>query len=93
MSKVIHVSDAAHEQAKTFCKDRNLSMSDWVAELISKAAQTNGSASTPPTSKQHKTSVVKKKRLEQDLPAVVEAEDLPAYASPPFWDDRQGPRA
>ena len=34
MSKVVHLSDEAHDKAKLYCKKRGLKMSDWVAQLI-----------------------------------------------------------
>ena len=37
MSKVVHLSGSAHEQAKAYCVQRGLSMSDWVAALIAQA--------------------------------------------------------
>jgi hypothetical protein len=37
MSKVIHLSDDAHNTAKGFCKQHGLKMSDWVAALIADA--------------------------------------------------------
>ena len=41
MSKVIHLSDQAHNNAKNFCKQHGLKMSDWVADLIVDAILTN----------------------------------------------------
>ncbi len=40
MSKVIHLSDDAHNTAKGFCKQHGLKMSDWVAALIADAIAT-----------------------------------------------------
>jgi hypothetical protein len=37
MSKVVHLSDDAHNKAKAFCKQHGLKMSDWVAALIEDA--------------------------------------------------------
>ncbi len=34
MSKVVHLSDEAHKQAKEYCKSLGFRMSDWVADLI-----------------------------------------------------------
>ncbi len=34
MSKVIHLSNEAHQQAKEYCNKHSLKMSDWVADLI-----------------------------------------------------------
>jgi hypothetical protein len=40
MSKVVHLSDDAHNKAKAFCKQHSLKMSDWVAALIEEAIAT-----------------------------------------------------
>ncbi len=40
MSKVVHLSDDAHNKAKAFCKQHGLKMSDWVADLITEAVVT-----------------------------------------------------
>jgi hypothetical protein len=37
MSKVVHLSDEAHNKAKAYCKEHGLKMSDWVAYLIEQA--------------------------------------------------------
>lgn len=34
MSKVIHLSNEAHQKAKEYCTRHGLKMSDWVADLI-----------------------------------------------------------
>ena len=39
MSKVVHLSDDAHAQAKDFCRVKGLKMSDWVAGLICQAIE------------------------------------------------------
>lgn len=49
MSKVIHLSDEAHHEAKEYCKVHGLRMSDWVAELI-KAALAHGDPALPAVS-------------------------------------------
>jgi hypothetical protein len=41
MSKVIHLSEQAHNNAKNFCKQHALKMSDWVADLIADAIVNN----------------------------------------------------
>ncbi len=48
MSKVVHLSDDAHNKAKAFCKTHSLKMSDWVAALIEEAI---ASGRTDPTIK------------------------------------------
>jgi len=58
MSKVIHLSDDAHNTAKGFCKQHGLKMSDWVAALIAEAiahGRTNPSQSrlSPPAPVAH----------------------------------------
>ncbi len=37
MSKVVHLSDHAHNKAKAYCQTRGLKMSEWVASLIDRA--------------------------------------------------------
>lgn len=90
MSKVVHLSDEAHQQAKVFCKERGLKMSDWVATLIH-GAIADGRTDTDARS------LVPKKRILERLEAKIQPqpqvhvpapeEDVPAYARPPFWAD------
>lgn len=51
MSKVVHLSDQAHNKAKAYCQPRGLKMSEWVASLIDEATQEGscepGEALTP----------------------------------------------
>ena len=42
MSKVVHLSDEAHNKAKAYCKRFGLKMSDWVAVLIERAMNDAG---------------------------------------------------
>ena len=48
MSKVVHLSDQAHNKAKAFCQPRALKMSEWVASLIDHATQENKSEMDEP---------------------------------------------
>lgn len=50
MSKVVHLSDDAHNRAKAFCKEHGLKMSDWVAALIEQAVARGGGATVSFTS-------------------------------------------
>jgi len=47
MSKVVHLSDQAHNKAKAYCQRRGLKMSEWVASLIDRA--TEGKLDNDPT--------------------------------------------
>lgn len=59
MSKVIHLSDDAHNTAKGFCRQHGLKMSDWVAALIADAiAQGRTDPKTPPRASQPSIAVV-----------------------------------
>lgn len=81
MSKVIHLSDDAHNRAKAFCKMHGLKMSDWVAGLIDAAATRPASVTTGG----HVLGMVPKKKF-VERPFVDGAnEELPVYAAPPFW--------
>jgi hypothetical protein len=89
MSKVIHLSDDAHNKAKEFCRDNALKMSDWVAALINLAIHGDTFASAAATAAQAnlRTLVPKKKYVpprEEAVPEEVDT-DQPAYAAPPFW--------
>ena len=94
MSKVIHLSDDAHNKAKAFCKEHGLKMSDWVAALID-AAIAGGDVEMPiglpPQEDNVRAFVQKKKVLEHYEEQNQTAEDgLPAYAAPPFWAKAHG---
>ncbi|RYF11105.1 MAG: hypothetical protein EOO40_03925 [Deltaproteobacteria bacterium] len=82
MSKVIHLSDDAHNQAKAFCKTHGLKMSDWVAGLIDAAI---GGESLSGTSSKVLAMVPKKKMVEPPAAGVAMGDELPVYAAPPFW--------
>lgn len=105
MSKVIHLSDNAHNAAKNFCKQHGLKMSDWVADLVADAIQNNrvdprtAPRPTPPapvqTQAPQASSGPPKKRLEQinERPAPssgVIASEVPPWAAPPFWASASG---
>ena len=89
MSKVVHLSDDAHNNAKAFCKEHGLKMSDWVASLIDGAISAGGGTIAPPPmvfDDNVRALVQKKKVLEQYVEAPQTAEDgLPIYSAPPFW--------
>jgi hypothetical protein len=51
MSKVVHLSDQAHNRAKAYCQRRGLKMSEWVASLIERA--TEGKIDNDPTPSVH----------------------------------------
>jgi hypothetical protein len=86
MSKVIHLSDDAHNEAKQFCREHELKMSDWVAGLIA-AAIVHGDASVETAATNVRSMVPKKKFIEHvDEAPTVGDDGLPVYASPPFWD-------
>ena len=85
MSKVIHLSDDAHNKAKAFCKEQGLKMSDWVAALIDTAITGVGDVEQS-NEDNVRVFVQKKKVLEQyeEIPQTAE-DGLPVYAAPPFW--------
>jgi hypothetical protein len=88
MSKVVHLSDAAHQRAKDFCKDRGLRMSDWVAGLIE--ATIDGSVPVV-AAKPGVAAVPKRKdlrRLEEEKNEEVES----VFSAPPFWARRASGR-
>ncbi len=85
MSKVIHLSDDAHNKAKAFCKEHSLKMSDWVASLIAIAID-SGAPPQPAPSSNVRALVQKKKHVERYEEEPQNTPDgLPVYASPPFW--------
>ncbi len=88
MSKVIHLSDRAHEKAKKHCRGLNTPMSDWVAYLIESAVLV---ASDAPASRPlpQRVDVVRKKRLDPASGSSnVGSEGQQVYTSPPFWKDK-----
>ena len=94
MSKVIHLSDEAHQIAKEHCQKLGLRMSDWVAELITvalKAQRSDGAqppvstASTPSPSPTDPNQPKKKPIERYDDHAPASAESVPPYSAPPFW--------
>ena len=100
MSKVIHLSDQAHNNAKNFCKQYGLKMSDWVAELIVDAIVNNRvdphtapspTAPPPPSSAPHvPNNAPPKKKLEHFVEGgAEEVPEAPPWAAPPFWSKSQ----
>ena len=92
MSKVIHLSDDAHNKAKEFCREHSLKMSDWVAALINLAISGEGLAMAAVTAAEGnvRTFVTKKKALEHiDSTAQMAEDGLPLYAAPPFWAEAE----
>lgn len=88
MSKVIHLSDDAHNKAKKFCHEHNLKMSDWVATLISLAVQgDNLNAAATIVAAENMRALVQKKKLSEptDIPSQTGDGGLPIYSAPPFW--------
>ena len=88
MSKVVHLSNDAHAEAKVFCKARGLKMSDWVGSLILEAisAQTQEEVEPAPVPVQEVPAVPRKKKLPEMDDTVQSADDgTPVYAQPPFW--------
>jgi hypothetical protein len=94
MSKVIHLSDDAHNKAKAFCKEQGLKMSDWVASLIDAAIASGGAPAMVIGAAMEdnvRALVQKKKVLEHYEERPQTAEDgLPVYAAPPFWAKAHG---
>ncbi|MFC1611129.1 hypothetical protein ACFL6C_09230 [Myxococcota bacterium] len=80
MSKVIHLPEDAHRQAKKFCGQHRLRMSDWVGTLIDEAVariedQPVTSLSDP------------KKKVLRKLHSMPQTDDegVPMFQKPPFW--------
>ena len=84
MSKVVHLSNEAHAQAKVYCKSRGLKMSDWVGALIIEAISDNEEVKAPEP--QVESTAPKKKKLPK-TDDTVQATDqgVPVYSQPPFW--------
>lgn len=85
MSKVVHLSDEAHNKAKNFCKEQGLRMSDWVAALIENAIAGSAPQQAPVAGVVAVTKRKDLKRFEEP-----EAREVAAvYEAPPFWATRQ----
>jgi hypothetical protein len=88
MSRVVHLSNDAHQQAKEFCNRRGLRMSDWVGELIASAVTKETPAmALVETAPSAPTSLAAKKKpltVIEDTPQCT-SDGLPLYAAPPFW--------
>ena len=85
MSKVVHLSDDAHNKAKDFCKERGLRMSDWVANLIEAAIASERPAPLP--DRPGVMPVAKRRDLRRpDDHANQDFESV--YSAPPFWAAR-----
>jgi len=102
MSKVIHLSDSAHNAAKNFCKQHGLKMSDWVADLIADAVQTGRvdprsaprpapapTAPAPAAAAPVPSNLPPKKKLERFVERPSNTDDQPPWAAPPFWSHAQ----
>ncbi|MEZ4270672.1 MAG: hypothetical protein R3C68_04335 [Myxococcota bacterium] len=93
MSKVVHLSNEAHAEAKEFCKEHTLRMSDWVAGLIRQAIDAR-QVDMPQATPSIERGVVPKKRplkrLDERPQPQNEDSTMPAYAMPPFWSRAQG---
>ena len=84
MSKVVHLSNEAHAQAKVYCKSRGLKMSDWVGALIIEAISENEEAKQPEP--QVEPTAPRKKKLPKTDDTVQSTEQgVPVYSQPPFW--------
>ncbi len=83
MSKVVHLSDDAHQRAKDFCKENRLKMSDWVAVLIDDAiARGHKETERAPVNRKKPLQRVEERPAPPPEPV---QEGVPAYAMPPFW--------
>lgn len=88
MSKVVHLSDDAHNNAKQFCREHALKMSDWVATLINLAVRGEKlSAAASIVAAANMRTMVEKKKLAQpsDTPSQTDVDGSPVYSAPPFW--------
>jgi hypothetical protein len=89
MSKVIHLSDDAHNKAKEFCREHSLKMSDWVASLINIAIHVDNplSMASIASAEANVRTLVQKKKLIEHAESAAQTGDeaLPIYAAPPFW--------
>jgi len=90
MSRVVHLSDKTHQQAKEYCHKHGVRMSDWVGALIVAAIQEKkprmDPVEDPPSASVQIPSTAKKKPLPkiEDQPQRTE-NGLPLYSAPPFW--------
>lgn len=88
MSKVIHLSDDAHNKAKKFCSEHALKMSDWVATLITLAVRGEKlNAASSIVAAENMRALVQKKKLSEpsETPSQADDEGFPVYSAPPFW--------
>lgn len=106
MSKVIHLSDQAHNAAKAFCRQHSLKMSDWVADLILDAVNSNrveprtvmrsappAPVSAPVTAAMPAVTVsatAAPKKKLEQIPERSGNEPVPPWAAPPFWAKANG---
>ncbi|OGQ77490.1 MAG: hypothetical protein A2289_15065 [Deltaproteobacteria bacterium RIFOXYA12_FULL_58_15] len=82
MSKVIHLPPKAHAQAKKFCTQHNMKMSDWVTTLVNEAV--TRSVPSPVIAVEEETA--RKKKILSKLSSVPQTEDgVPLYEKAPFW--------
>ena len=84
MSKVVHLSNEAHADAKLWCKARGLKMSDWVGSLILEAiaAEVKEEEVAPV----EETQAPRKKALPRlDEQSQAGNDGTPVYSQPPFW--------
>ncbi len=80
MSKVIHVPEDVHCQAKKFCTKHELRMSDWVGTLIAEAfAKAQAQHVTPPSSPKNKV-LTKLRSMPQ-----TDDDGVPIFQKQPFW--------
>lgn len=101
MSKVIHLSDQAHNAAKAFCRQHSLKMSDWVADLILDAINNNrvdprvairsmpsapvATATTTAAPTATVSAPAAPKKKLERIPERNGSESVPPWAAPPFW--------
>ena len=84
MSKVVHLSNEAHAQAKVYCKSRGLKMSDWEGALIIETISENEETKQPEP--QVEPTAPRKKKLPKTDDTVQSTEQgVPVYSQPPFW--------
>ena len=85
MSKVIHVSDELHRQAKCFAESKGLSLKEWAEKvLVDEMTDTR----KPPTSLSGPERVQKKQfqTFKEER-----SDELKPWQLPPFWE-RRGPK-
>ena len=86
MSKVVHLTDDAHNKAKDYCKERGLRMSDWVANLIETAIA--GDQPLPLPDRPGVMPVAKRRDLRRHDENAGRGDVEAVYAAPPFWAAR-----